>query len=160
MRPTGLELLRGVRTLLAEEILPGAAPPHLRAQLMLAVGMLDAAAREMEDAPAAYADERARMVGLAAEAVPVVRRLAPDHPLLLDLETLAAAPVAPPDGRMSAMAVESARLLDHLDRLCAFCDAHCAAGNGADLDTLARRVDDELRALAARRLTWTGGTVA
>jgi hypothetical protein len=156
VRPTGLELLRGVRALLATEILPEMTAPHLRAQVMLAVGMLDAAAAELNDAPAAYAEERARIVALAAEALPVVHRLAPGSPLAEELETLAGAAPTPPDRHVAALGEESARLLGVLDRLAAFVDAH-ATGDGRDLAGLRDRLDAELRAQIARRMAWIGG---
>src|SRR5262249_50212791 len=90
MRPTALEMLRGVRTLLLSELLPGVAAPNLRAQVSLAITMLDAAARELDDAPAAYAAERERMRALAAEALPLVRLAAVDAPVVAELEALAA----------------------------------------------------------------------
>ena len=161
MRPTGLELLRGLRTLLLNDVLAATTTPHLQTQVRLAIGMLDAAVKELDDAPAAYTEERARMTALAAEALPLVRRTAADHPLLSDLEALAASPASPPAGRMTAMAEESARLLDVLDRLCAFCDEyHTTNGEGSEVAVLGRRVDDELRALVARRAKWSGGAVA
>src|SRR3712207_9373186 len=99
MRPTAIELLRGIRTMLVEDVLPATATPHLRTQVTLAIGMLDTAAAELNDAPAAYAEERRRMIALAAEAAPVLRRLAPDAALLSDLEALASAPSEQPDLR-------------------------------------------------------------
>jgi hypothetical protein len=152
MRPTALEMLRGVRTLLLSEVLPGVAAPHLRAQVSLAITMLDAAARELDDAPAAYAAERERMRTLAAEALPLVRLAAVDGPVVAELEALA----VPGGGgvlKLSAMAEESARLLGVLDRLSALCDEDTTD----TLASLGARVDAELRARVARRATWGGG---
>src|SRR5215208_4272038 len=59
MRPTALDILRGVRALLLEEVLPEVAAPQLRTQVALAIGLLDAAAVELDDAPAAYAADDA-----------------------------------------------------------------------------------------------------
>src|SRR5262245_60054696 len=122
MRPTGLELIDGVRALLATEILPEMTAPHLRMQVMLAVGMLAAAGAELDAAPVVYAEERARVGALADEALPLVRRIAPEAALIAELEALAAPSAAEQPRRMSLQAEESARLLGLLDRLCAFCD--------------------------------------
>jgi hypothetical protein len=152
MRPTALELLRGVRTLLLAEVLPGVASPFLRTQVSLAIGMLDAAARELDDAPAAHTAERERMRALAAEALPLVRAAAPDASLLSALEALAADGA---DGALtvSAMAEEFVRMLGVLDRLSALCDADTTG----TLAPLGARVDAELRAQVARRASWGGG---
>jgi hypothetical protein len=156
MRPSGLELLRGVRSLLLTEVLPELAAPHLRSQVMLAVGMLDSAAKELDDAPAAFSEERARMIALAAESLSAVRRIAPDSPLAGELEDVAAASVEPPDRRMTALNEEAARFLGVLDRLSEFADQHADAGDAGAV-ALGRQVNDELRAIIARRATWIGG---
>jgi hypothetical protein len=155
VRPTAFEILHGVRTLLAQDLLPEMTAPHLRSQVMLAVSMLDAAAAELNDAPAAYAEERARMIALAADALPLIRRIAPADPLIADLEAISAAPPEPPDRSLIAQAEESARLLGLLDRLSAACDEP-DAGERGDLTALGERVDTELRAHIARRATWIG----
>ncbi len=157
MRPTGLELLHGVRTLLLTEVLPEVTAPHLRSQVMMAVGMLDSAARELDDAPAAFREERARLIALAATVLPVIRRASPDSPLVGELERVASAPDAPPDLRLTALEAESDEFLDVLDRLAAFADEH-ADGGGADVAALGRRVADELRLLIGRRAAWIGGS--
>ena len=158
MRPTALELLRGVRTLLLHDVLPGTATPHLRTQVTLAIGMLDAAAAEFDDAPAAYGEERARMIALAAEALPILRRAGADVALLDEIEALARAPVEPPDRRLTALGEEASRLVGLLDRLAVFCDEHepnpFAA---AEITVLRQRVDAELRSLVSRRTRWLGG---
>ena len=156
MRPSGLELLRGVRSLLLNEVLPELAAPHLRAQVMLAVGMLDSAAREFDDAPAAFSEERARMIALAAEALPVIRRVSPESSMVGELGVLATDSIEPPDRRLTALYEDAAQFLGVLDRLCDFADQHAEAGD-AEVATLCRRVDDELRAIIARRATWIGG---
>jgi hypothetical protein len=156
MRPSGLELLRGVRSLLLTEVLPELAAPHLRSQVMLAVGMLDSAAKELDDAAAAFGEERARMIALAGEALPAVRRLSPHSSLIGELEDVAAASVEPPDRRMTALNAESAGFLGVLDRLSEFTDQHSDADD-AEVIILAGRVDDELRAIIARRASWIGG---
>jgi hypothetical protein len=155
MRPTALELLHGVRSLLATEILPEMTAPHLRSQVMLAVAMLSAAAAELDGAPVVYAEERARLAALADEALPVVRRVAPESPLVADLDALAASAVLAPD-RMSRLAEESAQLLVVLDRLSAFCDEQRELGDPA-IAALAARVDGELRAWTGARMAWIGG---
>lgn len=156
MRPSGLELLRGVRSLLVSEVLPELAAPHLRSQVMLAVGMLDSAAREFEDAPAAFGEERARMIALASEALPVVRRIAPDSSMIGELGSVASDSIDATDRRMTARYEEAARFLGVLDRLSAFADQHADADD-AEVVALGRLVDDELRAITARRATWIGG---
>lgn len=155
MRPTGLELLRGVRTLLLEEVLPELTAPHLRMQLGLAIGMLAAAAAELDDAPAAYAEERGRALALAAEALPLLREHALDESLAGELEALLAAPEPPAARPVTALEAESARLLDLLDRLLARCDAR--NDGDAALAALADRLDAELHARIDRRLAWGGG---
>ncbi|MGD9890017.1 MAG: hypothetical protein AB7R89_10755 [Dehalococcoidia bacterium] len=157
MRPSGLELLRGVRSLLLTEVLPEIAAPHLRSQVMIAVGMLDSAAKELDDGPAAFGEERARMMLLATEALPVVRRLSQDASLVRELEDVTAASVEPPARRVSALNEEAARFLGILDRLSEFVDRHSDAGD-AEAGALGRQVDDELRAIIARRATWIGGS--
>lgn len=156
MRPTGLELINGVRTLLAAEILPEVTAPHLRAQVMLAVGMLATAAAELDAAPAVYAEERLRLAALAAEALPVMQRLARESALTAELDALAASSETKTGQRISLQAEESARLLGVLDRLCAFCDERQASGDAA-VTALAARVDGELHAWTAARLAWIGG---
>ena len=156
MRPTGLELINGVRALMATEILPEMTVPHLRAQVMLAVGMLAAAAAEFDAAPAAYAEERSRLTALAAEALAVVWRLAPEGTIAAELGALAASSETQTGQRMSRQAEESARLLGMLDRLCAFCDEHRESGDPAVV-ALAARVDIELRAWSTVRIAWIGG---
>jgi len=156
MRPTGLELLHGVRTLLLTEVLPEVTAPHLRSQVMLAVGMLDSAAAELDDAPASAHEERTRMIALAAEALPVVRRIAPGSPLVEELGVLAVASIEPPDRRVSAFDELSASYLGVLDRLGAFADEHEPAGD-EEIATLSRRVVDELGVVIARRASWIGG---
>src|SRR5215213_1704686 len=92
MRPTSLELLHGIRSLLAQEILPAVAAPHLRAQVMLAVGMLNSAVAELEDGAVASADEHTRLLELAAAMLPAIDRLAADTSLADGIRTLALAP--------------------------------------------------------------------
>ena len=156
MRPSGLELLRGVRSLLMNEVLPELAAPHLRAQVMLAVGMLDSAAREFDDAPAAFHEERARMIALATEALPVIRRVSPEASMVGELGALASGSIEPSDRRLTALYEEAAHILGVLDRLCDFADQHAETGD-AEVVMLGRRVDDQLRAIIARRATWIGG---
>lgn len=155
MRPTGMELIRGVRTLLAAEILPEIAAPHLRAQVGLAIGMLDSAAAELEDAPAALAEERPRTAALAAEALPLLRRAGADAALVAEMAELASNTAAL-SGGMRSIYEQSARLLDLLDRLSAFVDERAESGD-AEIEALGRRVDGELRAVVARRARWIGG---
>jgi hypothetical protein len=156
MRPSGLEILRGVRSLLVTDVLPELAAPHLRSQVMLAVGMLDSAAREFDDAPAAFSDERARMIALASEALPVVRRISPESSMAGELGALTMGPSDPPDRRMTALYEDGARFLGVLDRLGELLDWHAEAGD-AEVAALGGRVDAELRAIIARRATWIGG---
>lgn len=158
MRPTGLELIRGVRGMLAREILPETASPTRRLQVTMAIGMLDAAA-ELNDAPVAFHEERTRMSALAAWALPVVEGVGAESALVADLTALAGAPSEPLDRRMSALADDAARLLNILDRLSAFCDERLASGEtSADLTLLGERVETELRSQGARRVTWTGAS--
>jgi hypothetical protein len=157
MRPTGLELLRGVRTLLLTDVLPEMSAPHLRSQVILAVGMLDWAAKEFDDAPAAFVDERTRMIALAAEALPVVSRVAPGSPLVEELRDVAAASVEPPNRRLTALDKEAGRFLGVLDRLSEFTDAHVGTGD-AEVAALGSRVDGELRSIIACRTSWIGGS--
>lgn len=156
MQPGGLEILRGVRTMLAAEVLPEMTAPHLRAQVGLAIGMLDAAAAEFDDAPLAYAEERARMMALAAAALPAVRRLAPGTALVEDLAGLTSGAPTENGRSMRAIGEEFARFLDLLDRLSAFADEHAEADD-AVVRALGDRVDAELNAVIARRLAWIGG---
>ena len=156
MRPTALEVLRGVRALLLEEVLPEVAAPQLRTQVSLAIGLLDAAAVELDDAPAAYAEERARLTALAAEALPLVRRLDPDDPLAAELAALSTAD-PPAAGSLRAMEAESARLLAALDALAAFCDERAGAGVDEVMVALGGRVRGEVAALVARRQRWSVG---
>jgi hypothetical protein len=149
VRPDGLELVRAVRALL-EQVLPETAAPFRRAQLVLAARMLDAAIAELDDAPAAFAEERARMRALAREAAPLLRGHA-DAVLLADLESLATVSAEPRDLRLSAQAAESVRWLAVLDALAARCAAPDAA---PELAALGTRMTAELRARAERRASW------
>lgn len=151
MRPSGLELIAGVKTLLATAVLPGIASPYLRTQVALAIGLLDAAAAELNDAPAAYDAERQRARELAAEVALQVEAAAADDPLVQDLADIAALPAEPPDRSTKAMEAESVWLLGIIDRLSALCEAH------PDLAETGARVDAELRAQVRRRLAWGSG---
>ena len=158
MRPTAIELLRGIRALLVEDVLPATTTPHLRTQVTLAIGMLDTVSAELNDAPAAYAEERARAITLAADAAAVLRRLAPDSALLDEIQALARAPSEPPDLRLTALQEESARLLALLDRLATFCDDYQVDSSGdTAIPGLRQRIDAELHTLVARRARWLGG---
>lgn len=154
MRPSAVEMLRGVRALLGGEIVEGVTSPYLRTQVMLAIGLLDAATREIEDAPAAFAEERRRMLALAAEAVPVVRAIGPADALADDLASLADVVSDPASLTLPNQTAASVRLAGLLDRLCAWCDAHAEASDEAA--QLSGRVDAELHALVARRNAWGG----
>jgi hypothetical protein len=144
-----------VRALLLEEVLSETAAPHLRTQVSLAIGLLDAVAVEVEEAPAALIAERARMIALARHAAPLVQRTAPDDPLAADLTDLAVASATPADYRLSAMTAESERLHGILDHLGAFCDDRLA--DGADRDTLRRLLGAELRAGVGQQMRWAVG---
>lgn len=161
MRPTSLELLRGVRAMLAREILPETASPTQRLQVTMAIGMLDAAAAELNHAPMAFHEERTRMTALAAWALPVLESARAEPSLVADLAAVAGAPSEPLDRRISAMAEDAARLLDLLDRISAFCDERLASGETSpDVTLLGERVDTELRAQIARRSQWVTGQPA
>ena len=155
MRPTALDILHGLRTMLLQDVLPDAVAPHLRTQLMLAVGLVDSAASEIESATAAYIAERARMIALAREVAAYVDAAAPDDPLAGELAALDGAPVQPPDYRLSAMTAESKRLRDILDHLDAFCDDHLAEEPARD--AVRRLIDAELRAGVMEQMRWTPG---
>jgi hypothetical protein len=154
MRPTALELLSGVRSLLAREVLPAVATAHLRAQVGLAISMLTAAAVELDEAPATYAEERARMVSLAGAALPALERLAPGHPLTGEMSALLRTPSEASQESLSVQIQASVAALDLLDRLAAFCDEHDGDKGAA---ALGRLVNAELRNITARRLRWAGG---
>lgn len=154
MRPTAIEMLRGVRALLGGEIARGVTAPYLRTQVMLAIGLLDAAARELEDAPAAFAEERRRMLALAAAATPLVRAISPVEALADDLALLANDPSDPASQTLPNQRAASARLAALLDRLAAWCDTH--ARTHPEAAQLAARVDAELHALVSRRIHWGG----
>jgi hypothetical protein len=155
MRPTASEILVGLRAMLLHDILPEASAPHLRTQVMLAVGMVNSAAAEIEDAAASLIAERARMIALAREVHGHVQEAAPDDPLAADLAALAGAPAEPADYRLSALTAESERLRGILDRLDEFCDDRAADGSARE--AMRRSIDAELRAGVAERLRWTAG---
>ena len=150
MRPDGLDLLRGVRALLAGSVLPEVAAPYLHAQVLLAVRLLDAAVLELEDAPAAFAAERARAIVLVSEALPLVRHRA-EPALLAELAAVAALGPSPDDLRLSALATDSRRFLAALDMLAGLCDT---TGGEPALTALGERVAAELRAVVERRAGW------
>ncbi|MGI8553641.1 MAG: hypothetical protein ACR2PL_23065 [Dehalococcoidia bacterium] len=159
MRPTASELLHGVRTLLLVQILPEVMAPHLRAQVILALGLLDAAAVELNDAPAAYGEEQSRMAALVWQALPIVRRAGTDGSLASDLESAVAPSAEAGDRSLEAQTTAAVRRLDLLDRLAALCDEAIAAGSDEQsidsaLLRLARSVDVELHAIIARRTAW------
>jgi hypothetical protein len=150
VRPDGLELLRGVRALLAGVVLPELASPYLHAQVLLAVRMLDAAALELEDAPAAYLTERQRAIALIAEALPLVgERAEPGDRAAL--AALAALSPWPADARLTALTEQSRRFQAALDLLAALCDAPDA---DPALTVLGERVEAEMRAVVERRAGW------
>lgn len=158
MRPDALEMLRGVQATLLTKVLPEVASPYLQMQVQLAVGMLGAALLELDDAPAAYAEERARVLALARTALPLVEAETPDDPRAVDLAALLECPDELPDRRLSVQAAESARLLGLLDRLLAWCEGAGAGsrglGAGGEAAGLAAAVTAELRTQIARRASW------
>lgn len=155
MKPTGLEMLRGVQALLVEQVLPALSAPHLRGQVGMAIGMIAAAAAELDDAPALYPEERARARAMARRALPLVQARSPDEPLLRDLAALADEHEAASPQRVTVLEAESARLLDLLDRLIAFCDGRNE--HDIELAALGAALDAELHARLDRRLAWGGG---
>jgi hypothetical protein len=96
------------------------------------------------------------MIALAAEALPIVRRISPDSSMIEEIGAVASDSIEATDRRMSALNQDAARFLGMLDRLSAFADQH-ADSDDAEIGALGRRVDDELRAIIARRATWIGG---
>lgn len=155
MQPDAFELIRGVRTLLLESILPQTTAPHLKMQVGLAIGMLDSAARELDDQPNIAAErQRVRSLTVAfEEALGEAGIDDADSITALDIaregtqprEDSATQPVRDP-------AIDSTRLLAAMDALCLLVEKH--GGASPRLAELARDVDAALREQVARRASW------
>jgi hypothetical protein len=157
MRPDGLELLRGVQALLSGRVLPQIGSPYLQVQVQMAIGMVGAALVELDDAPAAYAEERARVGALARQALAL--RPDPEAVPLAELQALAGE-TASGAARLSEQSAGSARLLGLLDRLLAWCEEmdgdgpRVVDGEQAERAALAATIRAELALQAGRRATW------
>lgn len=153
MRPDATEMVRGVRALLAGEILHAVSAPYLRAQVMIAVGLLDAAVREFEDAPATFAEEQHQILALAREAMPLVHQLAPNTPLITELTVTISAQQTITTAPLSGQREAAAQMLGVLDHLSAFCDQHAES---TEVAALGVKVTALLHAVVARRAAWGG----
>jgi hypothetical protein len=155
MRPTPVEVIRGLQAALATIVLPEVGSRYAQAQILYTVMILDMLIREWEEGAQLYVDDNRGIRDLLNRGSDILRRLGQETG---DSELLSLANGLRIDGagdetsyRMADLMAESNRLREQLIKLGEVCDRARSEPRLAPLLPLWQDICAHLRSIAARR---------
>ncbi len=161
MRPTPVEVIRGLQAALATIVLPEVSSRYAQAQILYTVMILDMLSREWEEGAQIFVDDIQGMHDLLNRGADVLQRLAEETG---DGELASLADTVRADGtdregsyRMADLLAESNRLRDRLLSLGELCDRARSEPKLAPLLPLWQDICAHLGSIAGRRAYQVGG---
>lgn len=159
MRPTPIEVIRGLQAALATIVLPEVSSRYAQAQILYTVMILDMLSKEWEEGAQVFIDDIQGMRDLLDRGADVLQRLAEetgDGEFAALADTVRA---GSGDGsyRMADLLAESNRLRDRLVSLGELCDRALSEPKLAPLLPLWQDICAHLGSIAGRRAYQVGG---